>query len=56
MFHGEWRDTPVFQRDLLMPGNRFEGPATIHEYSATTAVPPDCKAEVDEYSNMVIEL
>ena len=56
MFHGEWRDTPVFQRDLLMPGNRFEGPATIHEYSATTAMPPDCKAEVDEYSNMVIEL
>ena len=56
MFDSEWLDAPVFRRDLLSPGNRLEGPAIVHEYSATTAMPPDCKAEVDEYSNMVIEL
>ena len=56
MFNGEWLDTPVFGRDLLSPGNRFEGPAIVHEYSATTVVPPGCMARVDEYSNMVIEL
>jgi N-methylhydantoinase A len=56
MFNGEWRDAPVFQRDLLSPGNRFEGPAIVHEYSATTVVPPGCRAELDGYSNMVIEV
>jgi N-methylhydantoinase A len=56
MFHGESLDTPVFQRNLLMPGNRFEGPAIVHEYSATTVIPPACTARVDEYSNMVIEV
>jgi N-methylhydantoinase A len=56
MFNGEWLDAPVFQHDLLSPGNRFEGPAIVHEYSATTVVPPGCRAELDEYSNMVIEV
>jgi N-methylhydantoinase A len=54
MFDGEWLDAPVFQRDLLSPGNRFEGPAIVHEYSATTVVPPGCAVQVDEYSNLVI--
>jgi N-methylhydantoinase A len=56
MFAGEWAETPVFQRGSLSPGNCFEGPAIVHEYSATTVVPPACAARVDEYSNMVIEL
>jgi N-methylhydantoinase A len=56
MFDGEWLDAPILQRDLLSPGNRFEGPAIVHEYSATTVVPPGCKARVDECSNMVIEV
>ena len=56
MFDGGWVDTPVFQRDLLMPGNRFVGPAIMHEYSATTVVPPGFRVAVDEYSNLVIEV
>jgi N-methylhydantoinase A len=56
MFDGEWLDTSILQRDLLAPGNAFTGPAIVHEYSATTVVPPDCKATVDEYSNIVIEV
>jgi N-methylhydantoinase A len=56
MFDGHWLDSPVLQRDLLSPGNRFQGPAIVHEYSATTVVLPGCKAQVDEYSNMVIEV
>jgi N-methylhydantoinase A len=55
-FDGEWLDAPVFRRDLLSPGNSFEGPAIVHEYSAMTVVPPACSATVDEYSNMVIEV
>jgi N-methylhydantoinase A len=55
-FDGAWLQTPVFDRSQLCPGNRFEGPAIVHEYSATTIVPPGCRAEVDEYSNIVIEV
>ncbi len=54
--NNDWLDTPVLQRDLLSPGNRFEGPAIVHEYSATTVVPPGCRAEVDANSNLVIEI
>jgi len=56
MFGGEWLDTTVCQRDLLSPGNRFEGPAIVHEYSATTVVLPECRVQVDAYSNLVIEI
>jgi N-methylhydantoinase A len=56
MFDASWRETPVYGRDRLAPGNAFEGPAIVHEYSATTVVPPTCKARVDEYSNIMIEV
>jgi len=56
IFDGKWLETPVLDRERLVPGNRFEGPAIVHEYSATTFVPPGCRAEVDEYSNVVIEV
>jgi N-methylhydantoinase A len=56
MFEGEWIDTPILQRDLLVPGNEFAGPAIVHEYSATTVIPPRCTAVVDEYSNLVIKV
>jgi N-methylhydantoinase A len=56
IFEGEWVETPVFDRERLRPGNRFEGPAIVHEYSATMVLPPGCRAEVDEYSNIVIHV
>jgi N-methylhydantoinase A len=56
MFDGAWVETPVLQRDLLAPGNRFAGPAIVHEYSATTVVPPGSRVRVDEFSNLVIDL
>jgi len=56
MFDRQWLETPVLDRERLLPGNRFEGPAIVHEYSATTVVLPGCRAEVDEYLNVVIEV
>jgi len=56
IFDGKRLETKILQRDLLSPGNRFEGPAIVHEYSATAVVPPGCKVEVDEYSNLIIEV
>lgn len=56
MFADEWIDTAVLDRNLLRPGNVFRGPAIVHEYSATTVVPPGCRAQVDSYSNLIIEV
>ena len=56
LFGGERLETPVLDRAQLLPGNQFEGPAIVHEYSATTVVPPGCRAEVYDYSNIVIEV
>jgi N-methylhydantoinase A len=56
MFGNEWMETKVFDRSLLLPGNSFVGPAIVHEYSATTLVPPGCKATVDSFSNLIIEV
>lgn len=55
-FSGEWRQSKVYQRELLTPGDTFAGPALITEYSSTTVLPPDCRARVDEYANLVIEV
>jgi N-methylhydantoinase A len=54
VFDNEWIETQVLDRSLLLPGNTFMGPAIVHEYSATTVVPPGCRAEVDLYSNLII--
>jgi len=54
MFDGDWREVPVFRRESLAPGNAFAGPAVVHEYSATTVVPPECFVNVDEFSNLVV--
>jgi N-methylhydantoinase A len=56
MFGKEWMETPALDRNLLLPGNTFVGPAIVHEYSATTVVPPGCKARVDLFSNLIIEI
>jgi N-methylhydantoinase A len=56
MFGKEWMETPVLDRNLLLPGNTFVGPAIVHEYSATTVVPPGCKASVDLFSSLIVEI
>jgi N-methylhydantoinase A len=56
MFTNEWMDTTVLDRNLLLPGNIFKGPAIVHEYSATTVVPTECRAKVDSYTNLIIEV
>ena len=47
---------PVYDRSLLQPGDGFSGPAIIAEYSATTALPPGCRARVDEWENIIVEV
>jgi N-methylhydantoinase A len=47
-------ESQVYDRDRLVSGDVFTGPAVVAEYSATTVLPPDCVARVDTFRNLVI--
>jgi N-methylhydantoinase A len=59
VYHGKahgWRDTVVYDRDLLPAGARIAGPAVIEEMSSTTVLGPNHHAEVDRFGTLVISL
>jgi len=56
VFDGRASRAPVYDRASLRPGDTFAGPAIVAEYSATTVLPPRCRARVDERENIVIEV
>ena len=47
---------PVYDRDLLQPGHRFEGPAIVDQLDSTTVVYPGQRARVDDYLNIIIDI
>jgi N-methylhydantoinase A len=51
-FRGRRQETPTYSREKLRPGNRFQGPAIVSEYSATTVVAPGWTAQVDAFENL----
>ncbi len=55
-FDGEWIETPVLNREKLLPGHQFKGPAVIVEYSSTTVVPPFAEVRVDSFGNLILEV
>jgi N-methylhydantoinase A len=52
---GGWSDAPVYIREMLGAGDRFEGPAVVAQMDATTAIPPGWTAHLDSAGNIVIE-
>ncbi len=56
IFNGRSHKTKVYERELLLPGNKFLGPAIIVEYSSTIVVPPECEVKIDDYENVVVEV
>ena len=54
VFHGKRLPTKIYDRAKLAPGNRFEGPAIVTEFDATTVVLPGYVAEVDTNFNILI--
>ena len=48
--------TAIHDRGSLVPGRRFNGPAVITEYSATTVIPPGKKFCVDRAENLIISI
>jgi N-methylhydantoinase A len=56
--YGEYRsnnDVTVIARDAMKPGRKLSGPAVITEYSATTFVAPDWRAETDPNGNLRLQ-
>ena len=53
-FDGGWVETPVYARERLPLGARFEGPAIIEQLDATTVVEPGNRVERDAFGNLVL--
>jgi N-methylhydantoinase A len=52
---GGFAEVPVYNRDLLAPGNTVAGPAVIEERITTIVVHPGWNAHVDAFENVVME-
>jgi N-methylhydantoinase A len=47
---------PQIRRETLAAGEHLRGPAIIHEFSATTVVPPDADVEVGRFGDLLISI
>jgi N-methylhydantoinase A len=48
--------TNFYDRELLVPGDVFHGPAVVVEYSATTVIPRGAIARVDAWGNIAVQV
>jgi N-methylhydantoinase A len=55
-FEGGWRESRVYQRDALVPGMSFIGPAIVEQLDATTVIEPGQAVEIDHIGNLVIDV
>lgn len=55
VFDGKALPTAIIERDKLLPGNSFAGPAVVTEYSSTILVPPGFDARLDALGNIIVE-
>jgi len=51
---GEWRETPVYRREELQPGDRISGPAMIVEKTGTNVIEPGWDAELTERNDLIL--
>ena len=51
---GKWMEAPIYDRYLLRPGNRIDGPAVIVQKDSTTLILPHHAGKVDAYGNIMI--
>lgn len=54
-FNGEWKETPLYERGKLNPGNVIEGPAVVVQDDTTTVIEPGYRGAVDRFGNILIE-
>lgn len=51
----DFRETDIYDAELLRPGNLVRGPAVIEARDTTVIVPPEWKYSVDQYLSGIIE-
>ena len=51
---GKWRDTGIFRREGLRPGNRVSGPALVIEPNQTIVVEPGWQAEITARNHVLL--
>jgi N-methylhydantoinase A len=51
-----WSDVAIYERDFLLHGDRFDGPAIIEQMDTTTVVPPGAEVTVDQLGNLIINV
>lgn len=49
-------ETPIYDRESLEAGARFDGPAIVEQLDSTIVVPPGAHVEADELLNLRMEL
>lgn len=49
-------ETDLIHREHLHHGNEISGPAIILEYTSTIVMPPDTRAKVDRFGNLIIDI
>jgi len=49
-------NTSVYDRTQLSSGFTFDGPAIVVQMDATTAIPPDWRAQADDVANLILEI
>jgi N-methylhydantoinase A len=47
---------PVFSREKLPAGAEFPGPAVVEGPESTVLIPPGCRAFVDRFGNLILEV
>jgi N-methylhydantoinase A len=55
-FDGRFRTTSIYDRALLLAGNRIDGPALVEEYASTTVLWPGDRLKVDPYGSLHISV
>jgi 5-oxoprolinase (ATP-hydrolysing) len=51
---GGWRETPLYDRADLAPGDRIDGPAIIIEKNSTNVIEPGWRAEFSERGHILL--
>ncbi|MFU8785586.1 MAG: hydantoinase/oxoprolinase family protein, partial [Aliidiomarina sp.] len=54
-FQGKHYNANHYNRDLLTPGHRIQGPAIVLEMDSTTVIFPRHEAIVDKVGNLLIQ-
>lgn len=50
-----WVETPVYQREKLLAGNTFNGPAIVEQFDSTTIIGIGQQATIDKVGHIIIE-